>query len=172
MLFKGTKTIGTTDYRLEKPLLDAIEKTGSRLDDLKQEKNPDPSEVARLASELERLQQEHKKFVVKDEFARIYAENGGTGFNAYTSKDSTTYLIALPSNKLKLWAALESDRMKNAVLREFYTERDVVQEERRRSSESDPSSALYENLLATAFVVHPYRDPIIGWTEDIRNNFV
>jgi predicted Zn-dependent peptidase len=59
--------------------------------------------------------------------------------------------------------------MKNAVLREFYTEREVIKEERRRSYETSPRGLLYENLLATAFTVHPYRNPIIGWMSDIEN---
>ncbi|MBN1140326.1 MAG: insulinase family protein, partial [Deltaproteobacteria bacterium] len=111
----------------------------------------------------------HKPFVVKDEAARIYAENGGVGFNAYTSRDLTAYIVSLPSNKLELWAFLESDRMKNAVFREFYTEREVVMQERRRSYDGDPRGLLVENLLATAFTVHPYRNPIIGWESDIRH---
>ena len=51
----------------------------------------------------------------------------------------------------------------------FFTERDVVHEERRRSYESDPGGMLYETLIATAFKVHPYRDPVIGWNSDIEN---
>ncbi len=169
MLFKGTKSLGTTDYAAEKPLLDRIEQVGNRIDDLKVDPSSDPEELARLREELARLQQEHKKYVVKDEFSRIYAENGGSGYNAFTSKDQTTYVISLPANKLELWAAIESDRMKNPVLREFYTERDVVMEERRRSYESNPRGLLYENLIANAFTVHPYRNPIIGWNSDIAN---
>ncbi len=169
MLFKGTKTLGTTDYKREKPLLDAIEAAGERLDALKVRRDADPEQLAALTGELERLQQQHQQFVVKDEFSRIYAENGGSGYNAFTSKDLTTYLVSLPANKLELWAAIESDRMKNAVLREFFTERDVIQEERRRSYDSNPAGLLYENLLATAFTVHPYRNPIIGWHSDIEN---
>ena len=57
--------------------------------------------------------------------------------------------------------------MANAVFRDFYTERQVVMEERRRSYDSDPDGLLYENLLATAFTLHPYRHPIIGWMSDI-----
>ena len=169
MLFKGTKTLGTTDYRQEKPILEDIEQTGEALDALKAGKDADPEQIAALREKLKALQQQHKKFVVKDEFSRIYAENGGTGYNAFTSKDLTTYLISLPANKLELWAALESDRMKNAVLREFFTEREVIQEERRRSYDSNPSGLLYENLLAAAFTVHPYRNPIIGWHSDIEH---
>ncbi|ALC17063.1 putative Zn-dependent peptidase [Desulfuromonas soudanensis] len=169
MLFKGTETLGTKDFAREKPLLDAIEEVGEALDAQLRQAPADPQKIAELEKELARLQQEHSRYVVKDEFSRIYSENGGVGYNAYTSKDLTTYLISLPANKLELWASLESDRMKNAVLREFYTERNVIMEERRRSYESEPDGLLYENLLAAAFTVHPYRNPIIGWMSDIEN---
>ena len=149
MMFKGSGTLGTTDYQREKTILDAIERTGGRLDALRDRRKSDPKEMAALAAALKRLQKEHKKY-------------GGIGFNASTSEDLTTFTVSLPANKLELWAAIESDRMQNAVFREFYTERDVVKEERRRSAESSPASFLYENLLAAAFTVHPYRHPVIG----------
>lgn len=169
MLFKGTTTLGTTDYAAEKPVLDRIEQVGSELDRLRLQPTADPARVAELESRLKELQEQARNYVVKDVFSQLYSENGAVGFNAFTSKDMTTYLVSLPANKLELWALLESDRMKNAVLREFYTERDVIREERRRSYETDPDGLLYETLLATAFTVHPYRDPIIGWHSDIAN---
>ena len=169
MLFKGTKTLGTKDFAKEKPLLDEIEHVGSRLDLLRLQTSEKADEIAQLEQRLGRLQEEHRQWVVKDEFSRVYSENGGVGYNAFTSKDLTTYLVSLPSNKLELWAAIEADRMKNPVLREFYTERDVVREERRRSYESSPGGLLYENLIDTAFTMHPYRNPIIGWQSDIAN---
>jgi predicted Zn-dependent peptidase len=169
MLFKGTTTLGTTDYGREKPLLDEIGKTGGQLDALRSRENPDPAKIAELEKHLRDLQQEHREYVVKDEVSRIYAENGAVGYNAFTSKDLTTYTVSLPANKLELWADIESDRMKNAVLREFYTERNVVMEERRRSYETNPDGMLYENLIATAFTMHPYRHPVIGWMSDIAH---
>ncbi len=169
MLFKGTKTLGTRNYQAEKKLLDQIETLGSRIDLLKNQPDHDQTELDQLKAQLKTLQGQHRTLVVKDEFSRIYSENGGMGYNAFTGKDQTTYLINLPANKLELWAAIESDRLQNAVFREFYTERDVVHEERRRSYESDPGGMLYETLLATAFKVHPYRDPVIGWNSDIDN---
>ncbi|PLX82811.1 MAG: insulinase family protein [Desulfuromonas sp.] len=169
MLFKGTKTLGTVDFRKEKPLLQEIEEVGVALDTLREARDADPQEVSRLKDRLEALQKRHKEFVVKDEFSRIYAKNGGVGYNAFTSKDLTTYLVSLPANKFELWAAVESDRMKNPVLREFYTEREVITEERRRSYESSPGGMLYETLIANAFTVHPYRNPTIGWPSDIVN---
>lgn len=169
MLFKGTKTLGTKDYQKEQPLLEKIEQVGSTIDRLKVEPDVDAGQLDRLRQQLQELQQEHRQWVVKDEFSRIYAEQGGVGFNAFTSKDLTSYVISLPSNKLELWAAIESDRLQNAVLREFYTEREVVREERRRSYESNPGGLLYETLLATAYRMHPYRNPVIGWDSDIDN---
>ncbi|MBN1958243.1 MAG: insulinase family protein [Desulfuromonadales bacterium] len=169
MLFKGTKTLGTTDYAQEKRLIDQCEALGRKIDELKNDPHADPQELQRLHARLAEMQEKHRRFVVKDEFSRIYAENGGVGYNAFTGKDQTTYLINLPANKLELWAAIESDRLQNAVFREFYTERDVVREERRRSYETNPDGLLYETLLATAYKVHPYRDPIIGWESDIEN---
>ncbi len=169
MMFKGTRTIGTTDWQKEKPIQEEIEQVGARLDALKERPGTDPEEIATLRRRLNELQEAQKQYIVKDEFSKIYGEQGGVGFNAFTSKDLTSYIIALPSNKLELWAAVEADRMQNAVLREFYTERDVVMEERRRSYESDPGGMLYENLIANAFIMHPYRNPIIGWMSDLEN---
>ncbi len=169
MLFKGTKTLGTSDYQLEKPLLVEIEQTGHRIDMLKNHPDADPKELQQLREKLSNLQQDHRQLVIKDEFSKIYAENGGVGYNAFTSKDQTSYLINLPANKLELWAAIEADRLQNAVLREFYTEREVVREERRRSYESSPKGKLYETMLAAAYKVHPYRNPVIGWDSDIDN---
>lgn len=169
MLFKGTKTIGTTDWEKEKPILEEIEKVGEEYDKLKGRGGADPAKVAALRKRLQELESAQRKLLVKDHLSRIYSENGGVGFNAFTSKDLTSYIVSLPSNKLELWAAVEADRMKNPVLREFYTEREVVMEERRRSYESEPGGLIYENLLANAFTVHPYRNPIIGWSSDIEN---
>lgn len=168
MLFKGTKTLGTRDYTSEEPLLEKIEEIARQIDALKIDADQHPKQLEQLRRQLVQLQEEHRQFVVKDEFARIYAEHGGVGYNAFTSKDQTSYLINLPANKLELWAAIESDRLKNAVFREFYTEREVVLEERYRAVEVNPARKLYENLLATAFQVHPYRHPIIGWQTDIN----
>lgn len=170
MLFKGTKTLGTKDFAAEKPLLDQIEVTAQKLmaERLKKE-NADPKELQRLSAELARLEKEAEKYVVKEEFADIYARNGGTGYNAFTSKDGTTYIINLPANKLELWAAIESDRMQNAVLREFYTERQVVAEERRRSYDAEPEGKLWETYIANAFNAHPFGQPTIGWMSDIEN---
>jgi predicted Zn-dependent peptidase len=89
--------------------------------------------------------------------------------NASTGQDVTTYRISLPANKIELWARIEADRLINPVFREFYTERDVVMEERRQRVEADPDGKLYEQFLSAAYKIHPYGRPILGWTQDIMN---
>jgi predicted Zn-dependent peptidase len=89
--------------------------------------------------------------------------------NASTGQDVTTYQVSIPANKIELWARIESDRLLNPVFREFYTERDVVMEERRQRVESDPDGKLYEKFISTAYKTHPYGRPILGWTEDLMN---
>ncbi len=170
MLFKGTTTLGTKDYAAEKPILDRIEETGQALIAEKSRRDmTDKSKVAELNKLLTKLEADASKYVIKDEFFELYSKNGGVGYNAFTSRDGTTYLISLPSNKIELWAAIESDRLQNAVLREFYTERSVVMEERRRSYDADPESKLWETFVASSFLAHPYGQPTIGWMSDIEN---
>ena len=167
MLFKGTETLGTKDYRREKPLLEAIEAAGTEYDRLRRAPQVNAQRIAELEVELKTLQEQRRQYDVPQEVAELYAKNGGVGYNAFTSKDLTSYVIELPANKLELWAAIEADRMSHSIFRDFYTERQVVMEERRRSYDSDPDGLMYENLLATAFTLHPYRHPIIGWMSDI-----
>lgn len=170
MLFKGTTTLGTKDYAAEKPVLDNIEKVAQSLTAERAKRDKaDAAKLAALEKQLSALEAEASKFVIKDEFFELYSKNGGVGYNAFTSRDGTTYLISLPANKLELWAAIESDRLQNAVLREFYTERSVVMEERRRSYDADPESKLWETFVASSFLAHSYGQPTIGWMSDIEN---
>ena len=170
MLFKGTTTLGTKNYAAEKPILDRIEATAQAMveEKAKREKG-DKARIAELEKQLAGLETDASQYVIKDEFFELYSKNGGTGYNAFTSRDGTTYLISLPSNKLELWAAIESDRMQNPVLREFYSERAVVMEERRRSTDADPESKLWETFVASAYLAHPYGQPTIGWMPEIEN---
>ncbi len=103
-----------------------------------------------------------------EQFSRIIQENGGND-NAFTSHDYTAYFENLSADRIQVAIDMEADRMQNLVLREedFRTERMVVMEERRLRTEDNPQAVLIEQILATAFQIHPYRWPIIGWMEDI-----
>jgi len=169
MMFKGTRTLGTRDWAAERPLLERIEAIVDDLD-AQRRKGPgaDAAQVQALEARLAAVQQEARAFVVKDEIDAIYVANGSHDFNASTGVDITTYKISLPANRLPLWARIESERLREPVMREFYSEREVVREERRQSYENDPSRKLMELLFASAFIAHPYRRPVIGWDGDVR----
>ena len=169
MLFKGTKTLGTKNYAEEEKILARIDSVATALDAERMKgAKADKDYLRYLEKTLQDLTDEHRKWVIKDEIEFLYSQNGGAGFNAMTSADTTTYLVNLPSNRLELWARIESDRLLNPVLREFYSERKVVMEERRRSYDSKPERKLMEHFLATAFLAHPYGRPVIGWSSDIQ----
>ncbi|MBN1828268.1 MAG: insulinase family protein [Deltaproteobacteria bacterium] len=169
MLFKGTETIGTKDYQAERLILKEIDQIGSFFDEERRRNpRPDNRRTAELEERLKKLEAKAKSFIVESEIDRLYTENGGVDLNAGTGHDITTYYVSLPSNKVELWARIESDRMAKPVFREFYTERKVVQEERLQSIESNPHRLLMEQFFAAAFSAHPYRRPVIGWPSDIK----
>jgi predicted Zn-dependent peptidase len=167
MLFKGTRDLGTRDWGREQPLLARIEATGRALDRARRQGRD--AEAETYSQQLAELQAQHRPLVVKDEIDAIYARNGAVGFNAFTTVDLTSYIVSLPANRLELWARIESERMRNPVLREFYVERDVVVAERGQRYGADPGGRLYEALLSTAYAAHPYRDPVIGWPSDLAS---
>jgi zinc protease len=101
-------------------------------------------------------------------YSEIISRNGGEE-NAFTSDDATMYYAKLASDRLPVAIELEADRMRNLVLGDamFEPERKVVAEERRLRVEDNPIAYLYETLRAGTFLEHPYRQPIIGWANDI-----
>jgi predicted Zn-dependent peptidase len=169
MAFKGTRTLGTKNYRKEAVILQKMDRAWGELRE-EQEKGPraDHDRLATDEKKFHELQREAEGFVVPNEIGEIYERNGGVGLNATTGKDLTRYVVNLPANRLELWAAIESDRMSHAVLREFYKEKNVVLEERRLRTENSPFGRLYEAFLSAAFTAHPYGMPVIGWTSDIE----
>jgi predicted Zn-dependent peptidase len=175
MAFKGTRVVGTTNYENEKPILDELALVGTELDqrqrDLATKGSGATAEeraaIESLQNRLVELQTQASRYVVGNEMALLYQRHGGVGLNASTGKDVTRYMISLPSNRLPLWAAIESDRMANPVLREFYKERGVVMEERRLRNEDSPNGLLFETFTSAAFRAHGYGVPTIGWGSDI-----
>lgn len=167
MLFKGTETLGTKDYEKEKKVLNRIEAVGETLDRLNME-NPKSPSIPVLEKELKMLQKEHESYTVSSPYDRIYTEIGGIGLNASTSRDMTGYYIQLPSTEIETWAKVESERLKNPVLREYYRERDNIMEERLMRTDSSGNGLLSEAFFAAAYSAHPYRHPVIGWASNIK----
>ena len=123
-----------------------------------------------VAHVLEHMMFKGTKTLKPGEFSQRVAQLGGRE-NAFTSKDYTAYFQQIEKSKLDAVMALEADRIANLVFdkNEFAKEIRVVMEERRWRTEDQPISKLYEALNSVAFAAHPYRNPIIGWMNDLQN---
>ena len=170
LAFKGTKTIGTSDYARERLAMEKVDKAFIALRDerLKGTK-ADQRRIKQLEDEFKNAQEEAGKYIVKEEFGEAIERAGGRGLNASTASDATTYFFSLPSNSMELWFYLESERFLNPVPRDFYRERDVVMEERRMRTESQPIGKMIEEFLSVAYKAHPYGEPVVGHMSDLEN---
>jgi predicted Zn-dependent peptidase len=170
MAFKGTTKIGTTNYEAERVALDKLEQAYQALQRERLKRvGRDEKKIAELDKAFQQAQEEADQYVKKNEFGEIIESQGGQDLNATTSEDETSYFYSMPSNRLEIWAYLESERFLDPVLREFYQERDVVYEERRMRTESSPIGRMIEQFLAAAYMAHPYRNPDVGWPSDLQN---
>jgi predicted Zn-dependent peptidase len=169
MAFKGTTTIGTTDYAAEKPALAKVETAyAAYIAERDKSVGRDEAKLKQLEKAWKDAITEADKYVVSNAFGKIIEQNGGEGLNAFTSYDETGYHYSLPENRLELWAYLESERFLHPVLREFYKERNVVIEERRMRTDSNPFGRLLEQFTEEAFAAHPYHRPTVGWMSDLN----
>lgn len=167
LAFKGTTRIGTKDYQAEKPLLDKLDQLATQIQAAKAAGKQ--AEVAQLQAEFTKVETQAKSLVKQNELGRIVEQAGGVGLNAATSADATVYFYSFPANKLELWMSLESERFLEPVFREFYKEKDVILEERRLRTDNSPIGKMIEAFLDTSFTKHPYKRPVIGYDQDIRN---
>ena len=182
MMFKGTHTIGTRDIDEDLRIIDELD---ALLGEIQLEKNTllrshrlgqindlnDPDirtpRHRELLKEFERILARQQELTIKEDFSRIYTGQGASGMNAGTSYDYTVYFINVPANKLELWFWMESDRLLNPVFREFYSERDVVHEERRLRTDSTPTRKFQEQFNAMFWESSPYSWPVVGWPSDL-----
>jgi predicted Zn-dependent peptidase len=169
MAFKGTETIGTTDYPAEKIALEKVETTyAAYIAERDKSVGRDDAKLKELEKAWKDSTDAANKYVISNQFGKIVEQNGGEGMNAFTAYDETGYHYSMPENRLELWAYLESDRFLHPVLREFYKERNVVIEERRMRTDSNPFGRLLEQFTEEAFAAHPYHRPTVGWMSDLN----
>jgi predicted Zn-dependent peptidase len=168
LAFKGTDEIGTTNYAEEKIALNKVETAYAAYDaEFRKRVGRDEAKLAELKKAFDDSTKEAEKYVVPNQFTEIAERNGATGLNAETGLDETQFYWSMPENRLELWAYMESGRLANTVPREFYKERDVVNEERRMRIDSNPIGRMVEQFLATAFVAHNYGRSSIGWPSEV-----
>jgi zinc protease len=116
---------------------------------------------------------EHMLFKGTDRFKKgeidlLTLKNGGAN-NAFTSHDFTAYYFNFASDRWEIALEIEADRMVNCAFdpEEFEAEKKVVIEELKTGLDS-PWGLLLQEQEATAYKVHPYRNPIVGWLPDVE----
>ena len=170
MAFKGTDKIGTKDWPAEKAALAKVETAyAAYIAERDKTFNRDEQKLKDLEKAWKDAIAQADQYVIPNQFGEIVEREGGEGMNASTNEDSTQYFYSFPTNRLELWAYLESERFLHPVMREFYKERNVVIEERRMRTDSNPIGRLLEQFLTASYQAHPYHRPTIGWMSDLNS---
>ena len=164
MLFKGTQDMGTLDYKKERVHIDRII---ALYEDLFRETDPKKREA--IYAEINKASQRAAQYAIPNELDKLYKAMGETGLNAHTWHEETVYKVGLPSNYLKHWAKIESERFQNPVFRLFQPELEVVYEEKNRTLDNKSrliSAAVNKRL----YKHHPYgQQTTIGEVEHLKN---
>ncbi len=99
------------------------------------------------------------------EIARSIHDLGGN-LNAYTSLDRTVFHTDLPSRHWRAGLDILSDAVLHPAFpeSEWEKEKDVILREISMGRDN-PDRMLNERMWSTAFTVHPYRIPVIGYAD-------
>lgn len=117
---------------------------------------------------FEHLLFEGTQNIGKGEWFSIVSSHGGTN-NANTSNDRTYYYEVFPSNNLELGLWMESERLLHPIIGQegVDTQNEVVKEERRMRIDNAPYGGFLDAVFSNLFQKHPYKDPNIGYMEDL-----
>jgi len=107
--------------------------------------------------------------VGKNEYSLLIDTNGGSN-NATTNEDRTLYFATVPSNQLDMILFLEADRIRNLDVTQdnLDTQRNAVQEERRRGLDNQPYGKTGEKYQETIYDNFAYKHSVIGSMEDLN----
>jgi zinc protease len=164
MLFKGTTTLGTTDYEKEKLHLDSINVLYEEL-----AKTKDETKRKSIQKKINEVSVRAAKYAIPNEMDRMLSEIGGEDVNAFTSLEMTVYHNSFPASQMERWLDIYAHRFQNPVFRLFQSELEIVYEEKNIGMD-DPMESLFEKFMENFYKVHPYgQQTIIGTTEHLKN---
>ena len=117
---------------------------------------------------FEHLLFEGTKNIERGTWMKLVSSRGGNN-NANTSQDRTYYYEVFPSNQLEFGLWMESERMLHPVIDQVgvNTQNEVVKEEKRLRMDNSPYGQILQVVGENLFKVHPYKDPNIGYMEDL-----
>ena len=164
IMFKGTESFGTSDYAVEKPLLDQIEQQFNIY-----RTKTDPQERLAIYHIIDSLSYAASEISIPNEYDKLMSMIGSQGTNAFTSEDLTCYQENIPSNQIDNWARIQADRFRNLVIRGFHTELEAVYEEYNMYLNEDAENAIYA-MDSVLYKHHPYGlQQVIGTQDHLKN---
>lgn len=180
LMFKGTRTLGTTDWDAEAPLVERINTTEAKLiAELNRARNDiqergvfhdysharSTPRADSLRAEIAALDSAVSQFRDHGAMMRWYQAFGGTRLTASTEQEYMKFDINLPRSRVALFLRVEADRMRNSVFREFDQERMILVEQR-YGDLNRLTTPYYEQMNAVVGVVHP-----VFWPEGFATDF-
>ena len=167
MLFKGTKNFGSTDWHADQKLQGEIDAAYQVVKAEQAKRQPDLTLIAEQQETMAALRQKVQQIYQPQAFSSQLGKNGGVGINAFTTRDQTQYTVDLPSDMAEQWFSIVSEQLFEPSFREFYVEKEVIQREWAFRYVNNPNGAAWQDLYSLAFTAHPYRNPVIGWRDDM-----
>lgn len=164
LMFKGTRSYGSSNPDAEKPYLDDIR---NRYEHYR--KLTDAAERKKAYHEIDSVSQLAARYNIPNEYDKLMAAIGSEGSNAFTSNDVTCYVEDIPSNEIATWARIQADRFQNMVIRGFHTELEAVYEEYNIHLTQD-FDKLYEATNKVLYPTHPYGTQTTLGTQDHLKN--
>lgn len=164
MMFKGTSSFGTQNWKQEKEYLDKIEEL------YEQHRNEkDEAKKKLIYAKIDSVSHIASGLAIPNEYDKMISSLGAKGTNAYTSVEQTVYINDIPSNEFDKWLMIESERFRQVVLRLFHTELEAVYEEFNIGQDNDDRK-IYKGLMESLFPNHTYgTQTTIGTGEHLKN---
>jgi len=160
-LKNGLKVVMVEDHTVPSICFSMVVRAGSRYE------RPGITGISHL---FEHMMFNGSKNYAPTQFDKILEAGGGYS-NAETGSDFTFYYEEFSPDLLDKVLDMEADRIRSLKIdsANLEQERGIVKEERRWSVDDNVQGKMYEDLYATAYVVHAYRTPIVGWMKDLDN---
>ena len=165
MMFKGSSTLGTTNYKKEKPFLDSIR---NQYELLRLDRDNEEFRAAILKN-IDKLSVKASQYAIPNEFDKVMASIGCTGVNAYTNYENIVYHNSFPKQSIEQWVELYVDRFQRPVFRLFQAELETVYEEKNRAQDNI-FRKIFQEVYVNFYPKSIYgRKTVLGTIDDLKN---
>ncbi len=163
LLFKGTETLGTSDYIKEKPYLDSIAVLYEKL-----ALETDEQSQINIQQLINNQAVKASNYGLPNEFDKLLKSIGSTRINAFTNYDMTFYYNLFPAHEIEKWLDIYATRFDKPVFRSFQSELEVVYEEKNRAMDG-MERRIFKELNSAMFPNLPYGQwDVLGKIEHLK----